>query len=137
MLNHKIKANNIIVTEEYDTQLPEVKIFVGEINQVWTNLIDNAIDAMEAHGKGNLHIKTRQDREFAEITITDDGTGIPHDVQNRIFDPFFTTKEMGKGTGMGLEVVQRIIKQQHRGSIKVSSKPGHTEFVVCIPIDDV
>ena len=135
MLNHKIKANNIIVTEEYDTNLPEVKMLVGELNQVWTNLIDNAVDAMEEHGKGHLHIRTRQDREFAEITITDDGPGIPHDVQSRIFDPFFTTKEMGKGTGMGLEVVQRIVKQQHHGSIKVHSEPGHTEFIICIPVN--
>jgi signal transduction histidine kinase len=136
MLNHKIKANNIVVTEEYDHNLPQVKMLVGELNQVWTNLIDNAIDAMEEHGKGHLHIKTRQDREFVEITITDDGPGIPHDVQSRIFDPFFTTKEMGKGTGMGLEVVQRIVKQQHHGSIKVKSEPGHTQFIICIPINN-
>jgi signal transduction histidine kinase len=136
MLGHKIRAHNITVTQEYDSTLPEVKMLVGEINQVWTNLIDNAIDAMETNGKGILHIKTRRDREYAEITITDDGPGIPADVINQIFDPFFTTKEMGKGTGMGLEVVQRIIKQQHHGSVKVNSRPGHTEFVVCIPIND-
>jgi signal transduction histidine kinase len=136
MLGHKIRAHNITVNQEYDSTLPEVKMLVGEINQVWTNLIDNAIDAMEANGKGTLHIKTRRDREYAEITITDDGPGIPADVINQIFDPFFTTKEMGKGTGMGLEVVQRIIKQQHHGSVKVNSRPGHTEFVVCIPIND-
>ena len=68
--------------------------------------------------------------------IADDGPGIPDEIQNRIFDPFFTTKAMGKGTGMGLEVVQRIIKQQHNGSIKVQSQPGHTEFIVCIPINN-
>jgi signal transduction histidine kinase len=136
MLGHKIRAHNITVNQEYDSTLPEVKMLVGEINQVWTNLIDNAIDAMEANGKGTLHIKTRRDREYTEITITDDGPGIPADVINQIFDPFFTTKEMGKGTGMGLEVVQRIIKQQHHGSVKVNSRPGHTEFVVCIPIND-
>jgi len=135
MLGHKIRAHNITVTEEYDHNLPQVKMLVGELNQVWTNLIDNAIDAMEVNGIGNLTIKTRQDREYAEITIADNGPGIPADVQQRIFDPFFTTKEMGKGTGMGLEVVQRIIKQQHQGSIKVNSQPGHTEFIICIPIN--
>ncbi|UEG55105.1 GHKL domain-containing protein [Mucilaginibacter daejeonensis] len=134
MLGHKLKANNITVIEEFDPELPPVKILVGELNQVWTNLIDNAIDAMEANGKGELTIRTRKDKEFAEITITDDGPGIPDDVKGRIFDPFFTTKQMGKGTGLGLEVVQRIVKQQHNGTIKVNSKPGHTEFVVCIPI---
>ncbi|MDT3401518.1 sensor histidine kinase [Mucilaginibacter terrae] len=135
MLGHKIKAGNVIVHEDYDDNLPEIKMLVGELNQVWTNLIDNALDAMEVNGKGNLNIRTRQDREFAEITITDNGPGIADDVKNRIFDPFFTTKQMGKGTGMGLEVVQRIVKTQHQGSIKVNSSPGHTEFIICIPIN--
>lgn len=135
MLGHKIRAGNITVTEHYDDTLPAVKMLVGEINQVWTNLIDNALDAMEANGKGTLTIDVRKDNEFAKVTITDDGPGIPDHIISRIFDPFFTTKEMGKGTGMGLEVVQRIIKQQHRGSIKVTSQPGHTEFLICIPIE--
>jgi signal transduction histidine kinase len=135
MLNHKIKACNITVTEEYDANLPKVKMFVGELNQVWTNLIDNAIDAMEVNGKGNLLIRTRKDDDFAEVTITDDGPGIPDEIKTRIFDPFFTTKQMGMGTGMGLEVVQRIVKQQHQGSVKVNSKPGQTQFIICMPIN--
>jgi signal transduction histidine kinase len=135
MLNHKIKACNITVTEEYDPNLPKVKMFVGELNQVWTNLIDNAIDAMEVNGKGNLTIRTRKDDDFAEVTITDDGPGIPDEIKTRIFDPFFTTKQMGMGTGMGLEVVQRIVKQQHQGSVKVNSKPGQTQFIICMPIN--
>ncbi|WP_345955869.1 ATP-binding protein [Mucilaginibacter sp. PAMB04168] len=135
MLGHKIRANNITVVQEYDPELPLVKMLVGELNQVWTNLIDNAIDAMSANSKGTLSIHTRKDREFAEIIIADDGPGIAGDIRSRIFDPFFTTKEMGKGTGMGLEVVQRIIKQQHQGSVKVNSEPGKTEFIVCIPIE--
>jgi signal transduction histidine kinase len=135
MLNHKIKACNITVTEEYDPNLPKVKMFVGELNQVWTNLIDNAIDAMEVNGKGNLLIRTRKDDDFAEVTITDDGPGIPDEIKTRIFDPFFTTKQMGMGTGMGLEVVQRIVKQQHQGSVKVNSKPGQTQFIICMPIN--
>jgi signal transduction histidine kinase len=135
MLGHKIKECKIKVVEEYDPQLPPVNMLVGELNQVWTNLIDNAIDAMEPNGKGTLTIKTRKDRDYAEIIIADDGPGIPDEIKNNIFDPFFTTKSMGKGTGMGLEVVQRIIKQQHHGSIKVQSQPGHTEFIICIPIN--
>ncbi|HEY9196034.1 MAG TPA: ATP-binding protein [Mucilaginibacter sp.] len=134
MLGYKIKKGNITVVEDFDRTLPEVKALIGELNQVWTNLIDNALDAMMPAGKGMLTIKTRRDREFVEVFIADDGPGIPEEIQGQIFDPFFTTKEMGKGTGMGLEVVQRIVKQ-HRGSIKVKSQPGHTVFNVCFPID--
>ncbi|MDR6944914.1 ATP-binding protein [Mucilaginibacter pocheonensis] len=134
MLGYKIRKGNITVVEDFDETLPEVKALIGELNQVWTNLIDNAIDAMEPAGKGTLTIKTRRDREFVEVFIVDDGPGVPAEIQTMIFDPFFTTKEMGKGTGMGLEVVQRIVKQ-HRGSIKVKSEPGHTVFSVCFLID--
>lgn len=89
---------------------------------------------MSVNGQGTLTVKTRRDREFVEVFIVDDGPGIPEEIQSLIFDPFFTTKEMGKGTGMGLEVVQRIVKQ-HRGSIKVKSIPGKTVFSVCFLID--
>eukprot|EP01039_Chlorochromonas_danica_P022018 gene22018-27316_t len=95
---------------------------IGELNQVWTNLIDNAQDAMEVNDKGILTIKTEKDREFVQVFIIDNGPGIRDDVKARIFDPFFTTKEMGKGSGMGLEVVQRIV-HQHNGSIKVKTEP--------------
>jgi signal transduction histidine kinase len=134
MLIYKIKKGNITVVKEFDETLPPVKAQIGELNQVWTNLIDNALDAMESRGKGTLTIKTERDREFVQVSIIDDGPGIPEEIQSRIFDPFFTTKEMGKGTGMGLEVVQRIVRQ-HNGSIKVISEPGRTEFRVCFPID--
>ncbi len=134
MLGYKLKKGNITIVEDFDETLPEVKALVGELNQVWTNLIDNALDAMETIGKGTLTIKTERDREFVQISIIDDGPGIPEEIKSRIFDPFFTTKEMGKGTGMGLEMVQRIVNQHH-GSIKVKSAPGRTEFFVCFPID--
>ena len=134
MLIHRIKKGNIAIVKEFDESLPPVKAQIGELNQVWTNLIDNALDAMEPNGKGTLTIKTEKDKEFVQVTIADDGQGIPEDICSRIFDPFFTTKEMGKGTGMGLEVVQRIV-QQHNGSIKVISESGHTAFIVCFPID--
>jgi signal transduction histidine kinase len=134
MLIYKIKKGNITMVKEFDETLPPVKAMIGELNQVWTNLIDNALDAMEVNGKGTLTIKTEKDNEFVQVSIIDDGPGIPEDIRSRIFDPFFTTKEMGKGTGLGLEVVQRIVKQ-HNGSIKVQSEPGHTAFVVCFPIN--
>ncbi|GAA3981207.1 ATP-binding protein [Mucilaginibacter dorajii] len=134
MLGYKIKKGNVSVIEDFDRTLPEVKALIGELNQVWTNLIDNALDAMAPAGKGTLTIKTRRDREFVEVFIVDDGPGIPPEIQSQVFDPFFTTKEMGKGTGMGLEVVQRIVKQ-HRGSIKMKSQPGLTVFSVCFLID--
>lgn len=134
MMLYKIKKSNITVVKEFDETLPPVKALIGELNQVWTNLIDNALDAMEPNGKGTLTIKTKRDREFVKVVIGDDGPGIPDDIKSRIFDPFFTTKEMGKGTGMGLEVVQRIVNQ-HNGSIKVNSVSGKTEFIVCFPID--
>jgi len=134
MLLYKIKKGNITLVKQYDETLPPVKALIGELNQVWTNLIDNALDAMEQNGQGTLTIKTEKDREFVQVSIIDDGPGIPDEIRSRIFDPFFTTKEMGKGTGMGLEVVQRIVRQ-HNGTIKVKSEPGRTEFIVCFPID--
>jgi signal transduction histidine kinase len=134
MLMHRIRKGNVEIAEEYDTTLPRVKAFVGELNQVWTNLIDNALDAMELNKKGILRIRTERDREFVKVLVTDNGPGIPEDVRSKIFDPFFTTKEIGKGTGLGLDVVTRIVKQ-HNGSIKVKSVPGETTFVVCFPID--
>lgn len=135
MLGYKIRKCNITVIEDYDESLPPVKGLIGELNQVWTNLIDNAIDAMEANSRGTLTIKTEPDREFVQVSVSNDGPPIPLEVLSSIFDPFFTTKPMGKGTGMGLEVVQRII-HQHSGTVKVKSTPELTSFVVCFPIDN-
>jgi signal transduction histidine kinase len=134
MLGYKMRKGNIQLVEDYDHTLPPVKAMIGELNQVWTNLIDNALDAMEVHEKGILTIKTERDKEFVKVSIIDNGPGIPEDMQSRIFDPFFTTKDIGKGTGLGLDVVTRIV-HQHKGSIKVNSKPGQTAFVVCFPIN--
>jgi signal transduction histidine kinase len=104
------------------------------MNQVWTNLIDNAIDAMEGRDGSTLEIKAEKDREFMTVSIIDNGPGIPRDILDNIFDPFFTTKAIGKGTGLGLEVVRQIIHQQHNGKVDVFSEPGRTEFKVCFPI---
>lgn len=132
MLNYKLRKGNIAVIERYDDSIPQIKIFPGEMNQVWTNIIDNAIDAMEVNGKGNLTITTAHDDRFLKVTIKDDGPGIPDDIKQNIFAPFFTTKEMGKGSGLGLDVVSRIMIQ-HNGEVKVKSEPGATEFEICLP----
>ncbi|MEO6647473.1 MAG: ATP-binding protein [Chitinophagaceae bacterium] len=134
MLNHKLKKSNIEIVEDFDIDIPPVNALPGELNQVWTNIIDNAIDAMEINGKGILRIKTEQDCEFIKVTITDNGPGIPEVFKTQIFDPFFTTKEMGKGTGLGLDVVTRIV-QQHKGSVRVNSIPANTEFIICFPLN--
>jgi signal transduction histidine kinase len=134
MLNHKIKTSRVEVTEEFDVSLPQVKAMVGELNQVWTNLIDNALDAMEGREKNKLLIRSLKDGDFVKVSIIDNGPGIPEDILANIFDPFFTTKDIGKGTGLGLDVVSRIVKQ-HRGTVKVNSVPGRTEFVVCFPFN--
>ncbi len=133
MLNYKLRKGNINVIENYDDSLPAIKVFPGELNQVWTNIIDNAIDAMEVNSKGNLTITTKHDDRFVKILIKDDGPGIPEDIKQNIFAPFFTTKEMGKGSGLGLDVVSRIMLQ-HNGEVKVNSAPGATEFEICLPI---
>jgi len=133
MLNHKIKKNNIKLIENFQLDLPLASIFVSEMNQVWTNVIDNAIDAMEGRMNNTLEIKTEKSGQFVNVSIIDNGAGIPKEIQDKIFDPFFTTKSIGKGTGLGLEVVRQIINQ-HNGKVYVNSVPGKTEFVVCFPI---
>ncbi|MHA7059961.1 ATP-binding protein [Aquimarina sp. M1] len=130
MLAHKLKKKNISLEKDFEKQLPKAYVFVSEINQVWTNLIDNAIDAM-SHS-GILKIKTSADQKFIKVAIIDNGEGIPEEQIDAIFDPFFTTKAIGEGTGMGLEVVQRIINQ-HTGKITVKSKKGETIFTVYLP----
>ena len=135
MLNYKVKKGNIQVVEDFDLNLPQIKALAGELNQVWTNIIDNAIDAMEVNGSGILEIRTRQDRHYICVYIKDNGPGIPEEMQSQVFDPFFTTKDMGKGTGLGLDVVTRIVRQ-HNGTVKLTSVPGNTEFTVCFPMND-
>jgi len=130
ILNHKLKRG-VEVERDYQPVPLLVDSFGSELNQVWTNIIDNAIDAM--HGKGKLRVRTYQDDTCVVVEIADSGPGIPADVQARIFEPFFTTKGVGEGTGLGLDTVQRIVKK-HRGSIQVNSKPGETRFQVLLPL---
>jgi len=130
ILNHKLKRG-VTVTREYERIPLLVNSFGSELNQVWTNLIDNAIDAMG--GKGELRVRTYRDASCVVVEIGDNGPGISPDVQTHIFEPFFTTKGVGEGTGLGLDTVQRIVKKHH-GSIQVTSKPGDTLFQVWLPL---
>ncbi len=123
--------NGITVIRDYDPQLPRVCAYGGELNQVWTNLIDNAIDAMS--GKGELRVRALYEPDCAVVEIGDNGPGIPPDVQGRVFDPFFTTKKVGEGTGLGLDTALRIIRKHH-GSIDLKSHPGDTRFRVRLPL---
>ena len=134
MLKHKLKKEEIEVIKEYDESLSEAEILPSSLNQVWTNLIDNAIDAMKGQERKVLTLKTVKDAQFVNVHVIDSGAGIPDDVIDHIFDPFFTTKEIGEGTGIGLEVSRGIIVKDHRGSLTVESKPGQTNFKACFPI---
>jgi len=133
ILGHKIKANQVEISLQAED--PEIKLcgLVGELNQVWTNLIDNALDAVAESDKPQVEIKLSKDKDQVTVEITDNGAGIPEEDLPKIFDPFFTTKEMGKGTGMGLDLVNQII-QKHQGTISVKSEPGKTSFLVNLPI---
>lgn len=130
ILNHKLKRG-VSVQRDYQPMPMLVDSFGSELNQVWTNIIDNAIDAMG--GKGELHVRTYRDDGCVVVEIQDNGPGIPPNLQPRIFEPFFTTKGVGQGTGLGLDTVQRIVRK-HKGSIQVKSKPGDTRFQVWLPI---
>lgn len=132
ILNHKLKRG-VTVKRDYQPIPLLVNSFGSELNQVWTNLIDNAIDAM--HGEGELRIRTYRNDKYVVVEIGDNGAGIPPEVQAHIFEPFFTTKGVGEGTGLGLDTVQRIVKK-HRGNIQVDSKPGDTRFQVWLPVAD-
>ncbi len=130
ILNHKLK-HGVTVERDYQPIPLMVDSFGSELNQVWTNIIDNAIDAMR--GKGELHIRTFRQDDCVVVEIGDNGPGISPDIEPHIFEPFFTTKGVGEGTGLGLDTVQRIVKK-HRGSIQVTSKPGNTRFQVFLPV---
>ncbi|MFZ0088981.1 MAG: ATP-binding protein [Solirubrobacteraceae bacterium] len=133
ILHHKLKHTRIQVDRHYDESLPRLTVHGAELNQVWTNLLDNAIDALG--DSGHITITTRADGDCAEIDIADDGPGIPADIRGRVFDPFFTTKDVGKGTGLGLDTARRIIVDRHHGSLKLESEPGRTLLRARLPVD--
>jgi signal transduction histidine kinase len=131
MLSSKI-GDGVRVIEEYDRSLPPLPVYPAELNQVWTNLIDNAISAMS--GAGTLTVRTFRQDSCAVVEIGDTGTGIPSEVMSRIFEPFFTTKPVGEGTGLGLDISWRIVVNKHHGDIRVESTPGDTRFQVWLPL---
>jgi signal transduction histidine kinase len=130
MMGRKI-GKNITVVKDYDRSLPAIPAYAAELNQVWTNLIDNAVSAMD--GSGTLTVRTARDEDFLLVEIGDTGPGVPADALPRIFEPFFTTKPFGEGTGLGLDISWRIIVNKHHGDIRVESKPGDTRFQVRLP----
>ena len=130
MMSAKLKG--IKVVKNYDKSLPKIPAYASELNQVWTNLIDNAAQAMD--GTGTLTIRTARDDGYVLVEIGDTGPGIPAEVQQRIFEPFFTTKPVGEGTGLGLDIAWRIVVKKHHGDLRVESVPGDTRFQVRLPI---
>jgi signal transduction histidine kinase len=131
MLGGKV-GSGVRVVKDYDRSLPKVPAYAGELNQVWTNLVANALDAMG--GEGTLTLRTAHDGDRALVEVADTGPGIPEELRRRIFEPFFTTKPVGQGTGLGLDVSWRIVVQRHGGDLRVVSEPGNTRFQVRLPL---
>jgi len=130
IMQHKLQKG-VTVRREYSTDLPRIEAYASELNQVWTNIIDNAIDAL--NGKGEIKIRTYAQDNHVIVEIVDNGPGIPPDIQSRIFEPFFTTKAPGHGTGLGLHISHDIIANRHHGQLTVESKAGETKFRVILP----
>ncbi|MEA2445051.1 MAG: hypothetical protein QOJ12_2343 [Thermoleophilales bacterium] len=131
VLGHKLKHTSIDVVRDYDRDLPKLTVRGSELNQVWTNLLDNAIDAVGE--SGTITVATHRNGDCALVEISDDGPGIPDDIRDRVFDSFFTTKSIGNGTGLGLATARLIVVDRHAGSLSVDSEPGRTTFHVSLP----
>jgi len=131
VLGHKLKHTSIDVVRDYDRSLPKLTVRGSELNQVWTNLVDNAVQALGEHG--TITIRTRREGTCAIVEVSDDGPGIPPDIREHVFDEFFTTKTAGTGTGLGLATAKRIVADRHDGSLTVDSEPGRTTFRVSLP----
>jgi signal transduction histidine kinase len=126
-----MRQRQITVVKHFDAEQPTIHTTGVAISQVWTNLIDNAIDASPE--RGEIEVRTWSEPGFLVVSVGDHGGGIPEEMRQRIFEPFYTTKPVGKGTGLGLEIVQRIVTQSFAGRIQVDSKPGSTQFIVRLP----
>ena len=134
MLSAKF-GSGIQVVREYDRALPPVPAYPAELNQVWTNLIDNAVSAIRSSGgEGTLTVRTARDHDRVLVEFRDTGPGIPAEIRGRIFDPFFTTKPVGEGTGLGLDISWRIVVNKHHGTLRVDSEPGDTRSQVLLPL---
>jgi signal transduction histidine kinase len=131
MLGHKLR-DGVTVVRDYGVNVPAIDAHAGELNQVWTNLIDNAVDAMG--GKGTLRLCTRAEQDHIVIEVVDTGHGMPPHVAERAFEPFYTTKAAGQGTGLGLDIARRIVTERHGGTITIDSRPGSTMLVVRLPV---
>jgi signal transduction histidine kinase len=132
VLGHKLKHTRIDVIKDYDPALPRLAVRGSELNQVWTNLIDNAVDALG--DTGTITISTRRDGPCVRVDIADDGPGIPEEARRRVLEPFYTTKAVGSGTGLGLDTVRRIVEDRHDGSLNFDTGPDGTTFHVWLPI---
>jgi signal transduction histidine kinase len=131
VLASKAKAKSVMVRLEIPETLPKVRIYGGELNQVWSNLVENALDAVGPNGE--VSVRVAADENWVTVYVVDNGSGIPPEILSRIYDPFFTTKPMGEGTGLGLDISRRIVRR-HDGTIDVESRPGRTEFRVALPV---
>ena len=134
LLIMRTKIGDIKIMREYGAEVPAIPAYGSELNQVWTNLIDNAVDAIREGGGSKITVRSRVESEWVVVEIEDDGPGIPEDIKPRIFDSFFTTKAPGKGTGLGLDISYGIVVNRHAGDIVVDSEPGRTTFRVYLPI---
>ena len=131
MLAHRLKKGSVEVVRDYDPDLPPIVAHASQLNQVWTNLLDNAVDAVD--GDGVIRVRTYRAGDELIVEVGDDGPGVPAELQSRLFEPFFTTKDVGQGTGLGLDIVRRIISNHH-GQVRVISSPGDTRFQVRLPL---
>jgi signal transduction histidine kinase len=134
VLKSKARTKSVAVVVDVEANLPRIRGFAGELNQIWSNLLDNAIDAVPEFGR--VEVLARRERQRAVVRIIDNGTGIPAKIRERIFDPFFTTKPVGLGTGLGLDIVRRLVRH-NEGEISVESQPGRTEFQVVLPLAEI
>jgi signal transduction histidine kinase len=134
MFSGKLTKSGVSVVKEFDKSLPKIPAYPAELNQVWTNVIDNALQAMD--GAGTLTVRTAQDKDWLLVEIGDTGPGIPPDIRKRVFEPFFTTKGVGEGTGLGLDVSWRVVVTRHHGDLTVESEPGNTRFQVRLPLTE-
>jgi signal transduction histidine kinase len=132
ILKHRFQERQIAVERAIAPSLPGVQGYAGELNQVWTNLLDNAIDAVEP-GVGRVTVRAAVEDDAVVVEVRDNGSGIPPEIRDRIWEPFFTTKDVGRGTGLGLDIVRRIV-EQHSGQTLVTSSPGDTRFTVRLPL---
>ncbi|QIN79305.1 hypothetical protein GBA65_13185 [Rubrobacter marinus] len=132
------KLDGVEITREYDQRLPRITAYGGELNQAWTQILDNAVDAARSgrgpEERGSVKLRTTCERDGVLVEVSDDGPGIPEALRGRIFEPFFTTKGVGEGTGLGLDLSYRVVVGRHGGDIRVESRPGETRFQVRLPL---